>query len=1046
MNKKSLEKPIVSVGILTYNHAKYIAECLENVFSQQGDFIMNVIICDDASQDDTVETMKKKISELNSSAMISVNLIENPVNLGLAQNFKKLIYMLGEGEYFTFCEGDDYWSDNSRIQTHIGVLNENLDCALSFNANCVLDQSTGSISNNANHEELAAGKLSSEELIFTQSIYNPIGNLSVGFYRSKFLNDLNPKLFEIPNCIEWMFNLAYSEFGKAYYIKKQMNVYRRHSDALWSSKKVYETLFDTQKILTDYNRFTQYSYDDKFDEVSELISRNVQNQQDYDHTQRYTLTQQNNELAQQNNGLSQQNNALIHQNSDITRHFDALTQQNSDLIHQNSSLVQQNSELTQHTNGLSQKNSELMQQNSKLTQHTNGLSQKNSELTQHIGDLLQHINNLTQHNNDLTLHVGNLTQQKNALVSSVSYRVSQKLMSNFLFKGFYSVSKKVYKALRPTRSKKVKKVKGKKMKQMSGQIIPIMHCFDNNYVIPAAVSFHSMLKHANPEFVYKLYVLHSDITWQNQQKLSKLVESFPQASLEFVDMSHRFNDIWNEMNTSHLAKEVLYKLVAPSIFEKYDKIIVTDVDVVFEGDISPSFFGFSASDKIYLAGVKHIHPIGASLLDDYYCLYESEFGPGALDELKICGGFLVLNLRRLRDDRMEELFLEYLANNAHRLLQAEQDVFNFCLESRSIYKLPLNYVLCSYTYDLFATDESYSTDRYYTSDEIKNAMQNPIQLHYATGTKPWNAPDSTMADKWFSVLKETDFYEDYTQKKQSLGRFPMKPTLLWPDYTDPDCPVMVSVLCCTYNHIKFIEKTLEYLVKQKTEYSFEIIISDDASIDGTQEIIKMFRDKYPHLFKKCVLRDKNVGIGQNYYEALQMVEGKYLAICDGDDYWISPNKLQLQVDILEKNPDLSMTCSSFVKHHVDSDEEDVIFDANHYIKSKKTLQEVYGLKDLLQYRFIASCTVMMRWMLHKRVPEFVKNYNIIDFQLTLIHVAFGEIFVHKDILSQYNSSEDGLFLSDTSAMADESLNIIREINQYLKFNFNEDITTYLNAK
>ena len=74
--------------------------------------------------------------------------------------------------------------------------------------------------------------------------------------------------------------------------------------------------------------------------------------------------------------------------------------------------------------------------------------------------------------------------------------------------------------------------------------IPIMHCFDNNYVIPAAVSFYSMLENANKEYCYKLFVLHNDITYQSRIKLTQIVHGFPNASIEFIDMTDSFKDIW----------------------------------------------------------------------------------------------------------------------------------------------------------------------------------------------------------------------------------------------------------------------------------------------------------------------------------------------------------------------------------------------------------------------------------------------------------------------------------------------------------------------
>lgn len=584
------------------------------------------------------------------------------------------------------------------------------------------------------------------------------------------------------------------------------------------------------------------------------------------------------------------------------------------------------------------------------------------------------------------------------------------------------------------------------------QTIPIMHCFDNGYVIPAAASFDSMLRYANPAYDYKLYVLHTDITIQNQKKLLALVTQYPNASLEFIDMAHRFEDIWSTITIhGHLAKEVLYKLVATSIFPQYDKLIITDVDVVFLGDISPSYFVFDPSDDVYMAGVRHVAPRN-TFLEDFYKSYTQFFDENAVNELKICGGYLVMNLRKLREDQMEGVFLDYLRNNVQRLLQAEQDVLNFCSPKEKIRLLPLSYVLCSYSYDIFQTEEQFAADPHYTPQEIKDALIAPIQLHYATRNKPWINPKVTKAEVWFDALRKTDFYDDYEKMirgQQSPCLKPIPLTDVWPDSKEHVSPVMVSVLCCTYNHSRFIRATLEGLVAQRVNISYEIIVSDDASTDDTQKIICEYRDKYPHLFKKCVLRKENVGIGQNYYEALRLVQGRYLAICDGDDHWIDPNKLARQVEFLETHPDYNICCSSFITHNVGKDSsQDKVFRVNEYIQTCWQIKERYEFDDLLHCRFIASCTVMMRWVLHDRVPEFLSTHNIIDFPLALLHAAFGSIHVMDDqIFAQYNGNAESLTKqSSQGKLLDELKLILFEVNQELAFRFTKNIQEFLSGK
>ena len=143
---------------------------------------------------------------------------------------------------------------------------------------------------------------------------------------------------------------------------------------------------------------------------------------------------------------------------------------------------------------------------------------------------------------------------------------------------------------------------------MNKQEIPLMFCFDNNYVIPAAVAFYSLLEHANKDYKYTMYVLHTDISYENQEKLQETIKPFSDfAELIFVDMENKFEGLWDRIATKgHFSKEVMYKVLVASIFPKYDKIIVSDVDVVFLNDISQSYFDLDVSEDYYLAGVKMI--------------------------------------------------------------------------------------------------------------------------------------------------------------------------------------------------------------------------------------------------------------------------------------------------------------------------------------------------------------------------------------------------------------------------------------------------------
>lgn len=120
-------------------------------------------------------------------------------------------------------------------------------------------------------------------------------------------------------------------------------------------------------------------------------------------------------------------------------------------------------------------------------------------------------------------------------------------------------------------------------------------------------------------------------------------------------------------------------------------------------------------------------------------------------------------------------------------------------------------------------------------------------------------------------------------------------------------PIKVSVVCTAYNHEPYIRRALESFVMQQTDFAFEVLINDDASTDGTAEIIREYAALYPDIIRPF-LQEKNLySQGINIYDAVlyPAARGEYIAACEGDDCWTDRHKLQRQVDFLESHPDYS---------------------------------------------------------------------------------------------------------------------------------------------
>lgn len=120
--------------------------------------------------------------------------------------------------------------------------------------------------------------------------------------------------------------------------------------------------------------------------------------------------------------------------------------------------------------------------------------------------------------------------------------------------------------------------------------------------------------------------------------------------------------------------------------------------------------------------------------------------------------------------------------------------------------------------------------------------------------------------------------------------------------------IKVSVLLAVYNHKSYLRKSIESIIKQKTSFKFELLVHDDASTDGSTDIIKEYEQLYPDIITAVIQKENQFKQGKYHVEdyLIPLVRGEYIALLEGDDYWCDNSKLQLQFDMLEKNQDCSM--------------------------------------------------------------------------------------------------------------------------------------------
>lgn len=148
----------------------------------------------------------------------------------------------------------------------------------------------------------------------------------------------------------------------------------------------------------------------------------------------------------------------------------------------------------------------------------------------------------------------------------------------------------------------------------------------------------------------------------------------------------------------------------------------------------------------------------------------------------------------------------------------------------------------------------------------------------------------------------------------------------------------VSILCTAYNHEKYIADALESFVTQKTDFPFEVLVSDDASTDKTADIIRDYAARYPDIIRPFLFEEnqyqQDISIYDSYF--YPAMRGEYVALCEGDDYWIDPQKLQLQVEFLDAHPEYSACVHNTIfrncqtgegnVHYAQNGDRDVSFD------------------------------------------------------------------------------------------------------------------------
>lgn len=230
-------------------------------------------------------------------------------------------------------------------------------------------------------------------------------------------------------------------------------------------------------------------------------------------------------------------------------------------------------------------------------------------------------------------------------------------------------------------------------------------------------------------------------------------------------------------------------------------------------------------------------------------------------------------------------------------------------------------------------------------------------------------------------------------------------------YMEDTRPVMVSIRCTVYNHEPYLRDCLEGFVMQKVNFRIEAIVHDDASTDGSVAIIKEYAEKYPDIIKPIYEIENQYSKHDGSLERImnEACRGKYIAFCEGDDYWIDPFKIQKQVDFLESNTGYSMSHTNNICYN--QMKKKFVRDVGECKKNE--IGNRLTCEDVIKYnRIVMTLTVVMRTSVYEQINNsdpFVfnsGNFLLGDVPKWYTAARLGKVHYLKDITSVYRILEN----------------------------------------
>ncbi|ANU27616.1 glycosyltransferase family 2 protein [Planococcus versutus] len=254
--------------------------------------------------------------------------------------------------------------------------------------------------------------------------------------------------------------------------------------------------------------------------------------------------------------------------------------------------------------------------------------------------------------------------------------------------------------------------------------------------------------------------------------------------------------------------------------------------------------------------------------------------------------------------------------------------------------------------------------------------------------------------------------------------------------------ILVSIECNAYNHEEFIAEALDSLLMQKTNFAYEILVHDDASTDRTADIIKSYEQKYPDIVKP-IYQTINQYSQNISFELSNMAraEGKYIAICEGDDYWTDSEKLQRQVDYMETHPECSMCVHAAEKVSAVTKKRVDVIRPSHKDK-------IFSVEEVIEGGGALFATNSILYSREKmpEMPAYYMNATIGDYPLAICGALSGTFYYMDRPMAAYRVEVKGSWtdtnLNDISAKQkhlQDVANLLDEVNVFTNFKYDQVI-------